>query len=142
MSKEFGHLKPAVKKAINSGIIDSWLRGLCALVPEAKSNTPTSQETVTVAGMDVATLAINTFTLCYGYDDNHTLIDHPDIEKMDGYKQLIAISSQNNVRLDLTDMGSGNLIVDFTPEEPFSNSEILGKKFTNVLPGLFGLKRH
>lgn len=139
MSKEFGHLKPAVKKAINSGIIDNWLRGLCALVPESKPASP--EPPSPISGMDVATLAINTFTLCYGYDDNYSLIEHIDIEKMDGYKQLIAISSQNNVRLDLKDMGSGNLIVDFTPEEPFSTSEILGKKFTNVLPGLFGMKR-
>lgn len=137
MSKDIKHLKPSVDKTINMGIIDSWLRGICGMVPQstiAKSFQPDSG----IEGFEVIHLDVNTHNLAYG---SHEAIEQQDIRDMFGFKKLITTCSENNVRLDLTDMGQGNLVVDFTPGEPFSSSNIFGFKYTNVIPGLFTPKR-
>lgn len=138
MSKDFKHLKPAVDKTINLGIIDNWLRGVCGMVPESVHKKQATVQEQEIDGVEVTFLDANTHTLCFG---SHELIKESDIEKMVGFAQLVKTCSQSNVRLDLANMGQGNLVVDFTPEEPFTKSEVFGAKFTNVLPGVFGMKR-
>ena len=138
MSKDFKHLKPAVDRTINLGIIDNWLRGVCGMVPESSAKKQPSTQEQEIEGMDVVFLDANTHTLSYG---SHELIKEADIEKMVGFAQLVKACSQNNVRLDFANAGQGNLVVDFTPEEPFTKSEVFGAKFTNVLPGVFGMKK-
>lgn len=136
MSKDIRHLKPSVDRTINLGIIDSWLRGICGMVPE--SAVRKRPQDPMIDGVEVTYLDANTHNLAYG---SHDTIKQDDIRDMVGFRNLLTACSCNNVRLDLIDMGQGHLVVDFTPEEPFSSSDVFGTRYKNVVPGSFGVKK-
>lgn len=126
MSKHFNGLSLPLQKVIDLGEIDRWLRGVAQIVPA--QNGKTRQNPSAPSG------DFHSYSLHYG---NSHLITPRDIERMVGFRQLVSSASQQNIRLDVADHGSGHLEVSFTPEEPFCASRVFGACYTNVLPIIF-----
>ena len=136
MSNHFNNLSLPLQKVIDLGEIDRWLRGVAELVPlsaETAQGSAQSRESCTDA-YEVTAHDFNTHALYYG---NSHLISGGDIERMVGFRQLLAAASQRNIRLDVSDHGGGHLEVSFTPDEPFRASRIFGASYANVLPVIF-----
>ncbi|MDD9900272.1 MAG: hypothetical protein OXT65_04775 [Alphaproteobacteria bacterium] len=117
-------LPKPLKKFINTGIIDNWFRGAANLVPQKASGT----------GLPSLAADFNEHTL-----DTRDLdgITHKDIQRTKGFKQLIAACSRQNVRLDLTDNGDGELKICFKAEESFRHSTVFGRSSDSCFPGIF-----
>jgi hypothetical protein len=129
-------------KTTNLGIIDSWLRGVCGMVPRsalpASSDPGVHGESIAIPFLDA-----NTHNLTYGsYKDIH----QQDIRNMRGFLDLLTACCKNNVALDLRgehldDEKQGRLVVNFKPKEPFASSRIFGTKYSNVIAGDFAPRR-
>jgi len=134
MSQDFKDLSLPLQKVIDLGEIDRWLRGVAEIVPQR--NTPLEAQAIPVPHPHGESLQnFNAHTLYFG---NSHLIDAADIERMVGFRQLLTAASQQNVRVDVTDMGSGHIEVAFDPDAPFSRSRIFEASYANVLPVIFG----
>lgn len=136
MSYEFSDLSLPLQKVIDLGEIDRWLRGVAGIVPQrsAVQSDPAPPETAPPL-IEVSTQDFNTHTLYFG---NSHLITTGDIERMVGFRQLLAAASQQNIRVDVSDLGAGQMEVSFAPSEAFSRSQVFGASYSNVLPALFG----
>lgn len=137
MSYEFSDLSLPLQKVIDLGEIDRWLRGVAGIVPQrctTQQDTPTTTETA-LPLIEVTAQDFNTHTLYFG---NSHLITTTDIERMVGFRQLLAAASQQNIRVDVSDLGAGQMEVSFAPDEAFSRSQVFGASYSNVLPALFG----
>ena len=132
MSHEFSNLSLPLQKVIDLGEIDRWLRGVAGIVPQRSIASP---ETSIAADIHVEAHDFNTHTLYYG---NSHLITTGDIERMVGFRQLLTAASQQNIRVDVDDLGGGQIEVAFVPDKTFSQSRVFGASYSNVLPALFG----
>lgn len=132
MSHEFNGLSLPLQKVIDLGEIDRWLRGVAGIVPQRSIAVPDAAGAV---DMQAAAHDFNTHTLYYG---NSHLITTGDIERMVGFRQLLTAASQQNIRVDVDDLGGGQIEVAFIPDKAFSQSRIFGASYSNVLPALFG----
>jgi hypothetical protein len=136
MSYEFSNLSLPLQKVIDLGEIDRWLRGVAEIVPQPSAAVLSEAVgTATDLPMGVIEHDFNTHTLYFG---NSHLITTNDIERMVGFRQLLTAASRQNVRVDVDDMGGGQMEVSFTPGEAFSKSRVFGASYSNVLPALFG----
>lgn len=135
MSYEFSDLSLPLQKVIDLGEIDRWLRGVAEIVPQRSAALPGAAFGADMPLPEVAEHDFNTHTLYFG---NSHLITTKDIERMVGFRQLLAAASQQNIRVDVDDMGGGQMEVSFTPDEVFSRSRIFGASYSNVLPAIFG----
>lgn len=131
MSYEFNDLSLPLQKVIDLGEIDRWLRGVSGIVPQRSTAQPETASTFIQADEH----DFNTHTLYYG---NSHLISTDDIERMVGFRQLLTAASQQNIRVDVDDLGGGQIEVSFTPDKAFSQSRVFGASYSNVLPVLFG----
>lgn len=138
MSNHFNSISLPLQKVIDLGEIDRWLRGVAELVPlpEQPEDTSSSLQGCNedADGFLLSEHDFNSHCLHFG---NSHLITSGDIERMVGFRQLLATASQHNIRLDVSDHGGGHLEVCFTPTEPFKGSRIFGASYTNVLPVMF-----
>lgn len=123
-----------MQKVLSLGEIDRWLRGLVPLVP--KPETGNGGPMVT-EGMEVEFLDVNTHVMPYDAPQ----IETDDVERMHGFRQLIAACSQADVRVDMALPGHGAVQVVFEPGEVFARSNIFGTSYANVLPVMFGKGR-
>ncbi|MEZ0262737.1 MAG: hypothetical protein ACAH80_17155 [Alphaproteobacteria bacterium] len=123
-----------MQKVLSLGEIDRWLRGLVHLVPKHEKNQP--QQQMQTEGMEVEFLDVNTHIMPY----DTPLIENEDIERMHGFRQLVAACSQANVKVDMALPGHSAVQVVFEPAEAFSRSMIFGTTYANVLPVMFGAK--
>lgn len=137
MSYEFNDLSLPLQKVIDLGEIDRWLRGVAGIVPHRSALLPEAVGTAPDHPPAVVGHDFNTHTLYFG---NSHLITTTDIERMVGFRQLLTAASQHNIRVDVDDMGGGQMEVSFLPGEAFSKSRIFGASYSNVLPALFGHK--
>jgi len=133
MPNHFKGLSLPLQKVIDLGEIDRWLRGVAELVPQ-RSDSGGERAAEETHGITVSFHDFNSHCLHFG---NSHLITCADIERMVGFRQLLAASSQKNIRLDICDHGGGHLEVSFSPEEPFRASRIFGASYSNVLPVIF-----
>lgn len=136
MSYEFSDLSLPLQKVIDLGEIDRWLRGVAGIVPQrctAQQDSPAAETALPL--IEVSAQDFNTHTLYFG---NSHLITTTDIERMVGFRQLLAAASQQNIRVDVSDLGGGQMEVSFAPNEAFSRSQVFGASYSNVLPVLFG----
>lgn len=132
MSYEINNLSLPLQKVIDLGEIDRWLRGVARIVPQHSLAQPQATGS---SGLQVEEHDFNTHTLYYG---NSHLITTGDIERMVGFRQLLAAASQQNIRVDVDDLGGGQIEVSFIPDKTFSQSRVFGASYNNVLPALFG----
>lgn len=123
-----------MQKVLSLGEIDRWLRGLVHLVPKHEKNP--DQQPQHTDGMEVEFLDVNTHIMPY----DTPLIENEDIERMHGFRQLVAACSQANVKVDMALPGHSAVQVVFEPAEAFSRSMIFGTTYANVLPVMFGAK--
>ena len=123
-----------MQKVLSLGEIDRWLRGLVHLVPKHENNH--SLLPPHTDGMEVEFLDVNTHIMPY----DTPLIENEDIERMHGFRQLVAACSQANVKVDMALPGHSAVQVVFEPAESFSRSMIFGTTYANVLPVMFGAK--
>lgn len=137
MSRDINHLKNALNKADMLGVVDTWLNAIGFAVQAAMEIHEDKTSAPRIDGIDVTELIENTHVLAY---NPKTRLPQTEIEKLHGYSTLLEICKTKNVCLILADTGTGSLIADFTPGDAFSNSEIFGKSFANVVPGNFGHK--
>lgn len=136
MSQEFSDLSLPLQKVIDLGEIDRWLRGVAGIVPQRSAPTPDPVPADTALPLiEVSVQDFNTHTLYFG---NSHLITTADIERMVGFRQLLTAASQQNIRVDVSDLGAGQMEVSFAPDEAFSRSQVFGASYSNVLPALFG----
>jgi|GEM_PF-1515379 len=135
MPYEFSDLSLPLQKVIDLGEIDRWLRGVAEIVPQRSTAPPDAASDARPLLSGVAEHDFNTHTLYFG---NSHLITTKDIERMVGFRQLLAAASQQNIRVDVDDLGGGQMEVSFAPGEAFSRSRIFGASYSNVLPALFG----
>lgn len=129
MSNRFNGISLPLQKVIDLGEIDRWLRGVAEIVPGRIISSSSS-----VCSLSDGAHDFHSHSLHYG---NSHLITERDIERMVGFRQLLASASQQNVRVDIDDHGGGHLEVCFTPNEPFRRSRVFGACYTNVLPVIF-----
>lgn len=142
MDNDIKELRLPLKKVLVYGEVDKWLRGVSGLAPVAADpghGVSQEKDLHTALHIDVTYHDFNTHTLSYG---SGQLIDENDIEKMVGFRQLISACSKNNVCLEISNLGQGNLEVSFDPERLFSSSRIFGASYANVLPVLFGVRKN
>jgi len=138
MSNHFNSLSLPLQKVIDLGEIDRWLRGVAELVPlREAAESPASPANSRDEDADGFLLSEHDFNShCLHFGNSH-LITSNDIERMVGFRQLLATASQHNVRLDVSDHGGGHLEVCFSPAEPFRGSRVFGASYANVLPVVF-----
>src|SRR5690554_3290940 len=105
MSYEFSDLSLPLQKVIDLGEIDRWLRGVAEIVPQRCAAPPEDDDDIPSAP-DTTAHNFNTHTLYFG---NSHLITTRDIERMVGFRQLLAAASQHNIRVDVDDMGGGQM---------------------------------
>lgn len=117
MLGEINKLNPYSQKMIDLGIIDSWLRGICGIVPHCSKP----------HGFNKHLLACETDT-----------IHQDDIIVMTGFRQLIAACSHSDICIEFGFLPDGHIGVEFTPEKNFMHSTIFGASYTNVVPALLG----
>lgn len=129
MSNRFKGISLPLQKVIDLGEIDRWLRGVAEIVPGRSFAAAPTVRPLSDGAHD-----FHSHSLHYG---NSHLITERDIERMVGFRQLLASSSQQNVRVDIDDHGGGHLEVTFSPQEPFRRSRVFGACYTNVLPVIF-----
>lgn len=142
MNNDLNDLRLPLKKVLVCGEVDKWLRGVSGLAPAAADpghSVSQEKDLHTAQHIDVIHHDFNTHILNYG---SSQLIDEADIEKMVGFRQLISACSKNNVCLEISNLGQGNLEVAFDPERLFSSSRIFGASYANVLPVLFGVRKN
>lgn len=135
MSQDFKDLSLPLQKVIDLGEIDRWLRGVAEIVPQRNAPVDTQAVPAPHNQSDLTLQNFNAHTLYFG---NSHLIDGTDIERMVGFRQLLTAASQQNVCVDITNMGSGHIEVAFDPHAPFSHSRIFEASYANVLPVIFG----
>ena len=133
MSKDLNNLDLPMQKVLSLGEIDRWLRGLVHLVPKPEK---AHAEPAQTEGMEVEFLDVNTHIMPY----DTPLIENEDIERMHGFRQLVAACSQANVKVEMALPGHSAVQVIFEPAEAFSRSMIFGTTYANVLPVMFGAK--
>jgi hypothetical protein len=138
MSNHFNSLSLPLQKVIDLGEIDRWLRGIAELVPlPERSGSPHLAPHGNNEDADGFLLSEHDFNShCLHFGNSH-LITSSDIERMVGFRQLLATASQHNIRLDVSDHGGGHLEVCFDPAEPFRGSRVFGASYANVLPVVF-----
>lgn len=117
----FNDLHLPLQKVIDLGEVDRWLRGMTQVVP--RSIYKKSPE-------DGIELDVHTFPF------GKATVDKGEIERMIGFRQLIAAASGKNVRIDMAIDESG-LEVSFQADKTFSESQLFGASYANVLPVLF-----
>jgi hypothetical protein len=135
MSQDFKDLSLPLQKVIDLGEIDRWLRGVAEIVPQRNAPVDTQAVPAPHNPSDLTLQNFNAHTLYFG---NSHLIDGTDIERIMSFRQLLTTASQQNVCVDITNMGSGHIEVAFDPHAPFSHSRIFEASYANVLPVIFG----
>jgi len=137
MTLDIKELKLPLQKVIELGTIDRWLRGIALITPH-----PANAETRLTAGRDLPFAAFDAghpdFNTHHLTINRSSLVLSEEIERMVGFRQLLNAVSHNNVKLELTLREDATLAVTFAPEEPFAQSHIFGKSYTNVRPAIFG----
>ncbi len=138
MSLDINDLNMPQQTIIERGEIDKKLRGIAELVPHASRATPPhfQQERDIHLSSHGLRHDFNRFAVSFGA---HERIKQSDIEKMAGFNHLIAACFRNDVCVEITNMGKGNISVAFDPEAPYAQSVIFGVPYANVTPVLFGI---
>jgi len=140
MTTDISDLKLPLQRMIDYGIIDSWFRGIAAIVPQASGpsyHITQERDLHTDKGMSMTFLDMNMHILSYVPQEP---LAKSDIERMVGFNQLISACGRNDVYLRIAKLGGGSLEVEFDPETPFTQSVIFGANYANVLPVIFGIR--
>lgn len=124
-----GDLSLPLQHVLHLGEMDRWLRGIAHIVPPRNPRRPASD--------DGLLRDFNRYVLKARAE---IPVAAKDVQTLTGFRQLVAMASQKNVRLDIADH-DGVLVVAFLPDQAFAHSVIFGANYTNILPALFGGQR-
>jgi hypothetical protein len=116
MSFEINDLQLPLQKLIDAGIVDSWLRGIALLTPQGLPD-------------------LNHYTHKF---DPHSGITPREIERLQGFRQLLQSCAKNDVCVDISNAEPGKLTVAFDPGAPFAQSKVFNSAYARVIPVAFG----
>lgn len=119
-----------LNKLTSLGIIDSWLRGVCGMVPYA----PDTEAAVSkIQGVTGIYLDANNHVLKMNGD---ATVDNIEIERTTGFHSLVLGCHKRGVALTLTRLAHGDLEVTFHPEKPFSDTRVFGRQYDTCVQSL------
>lgn len=112
------------------GIIDSWLRGVCGMVPH-----PTGIEAAVSKIQGVTGIYLDTNNHVLKMNDEANILD-TEIERTVGFQSLVLGCHQKGIALSLTRLSHGDLEVTFHPDKSFSSTRVFGRLYDTCVPTL------
>lgn len=127
MANKIKSLGYEMRRVIDLGLIDNWLRGLSQIAPRPLSR-------------DAKDYADDFNAHMLGYDCANG-IEATHIQNLTGCRQLLTTCSKHDISVNVEIKENGYLSVIFKPELDFRHSAVFGASYRNVLPTLFTRNR-